>query len=56
VHNAFLEEPLSGTLIIKRLQSKIIQKSLGAFKSMDLNRVGKKPEGEELDFINNYII
>jgi hypothetical protein len=29
---------------------------LGAFKSMGLNRVGKKPEGEEPDFINNYII
>ena len=37
----FLEQPSLGTHIIKRLETNLIQKSLGAWKPTGLNRVSK---------------
>jgi hypothetical protein len=47
----------NSSIKIKRFQSYIIQNSLGAIKSKDLNRVAKTYAlGREPAFINNYII
>lgn len=40
-HDVFLEQPLSGTLEDKLLESHIVYKSLGARESKGLNRLDK---------------